>query len=281
MKAQRISAHYLIVIAVMAVVAMMPAKGKASVTFVVNNGTISGVSSPLSASAVFEIVNSGNALQITLKNTASTAQGAGAVLTNIEFNLSGATLGLDHLAQGGTDKVVVADGSSIVGTVPSGFSGTDVSGAWVFGTNVSPAGVSATLDYGISATAFDDRGTTVSRFNGGTNYGAAGDSTEQINGSDWGLIPKNNPGNVGNNSPWVADSVVITISLANGSLTNLSSQLSSVYFTYGSAQDGIEGGIEGHMVPEPSTIAMALTALVPLGFAGLRRFRRRSDVTSA
>jgi hypothetical protein len=34
------------------------------------------------------------------------------------------------------------------------------------------------------------------------------------------------------------------------------------------------------VVPEPSTIAMALTALVPLGFAGLRRFRRRPDVTS-
>ncbi|CAN5851657.1 hypothetical protein BH23PLA1_BH23PLA1_21450 [soil metagenome] len=41
------------------------------------------------------------------------------------------------------------------------------------------------------------------------------------------------------------------------------------------------GGPPSTMAPEPSTIAMALTALVPLGFAGLRRLRRRPDVTSA
>jgi hypothetical protein len=34
------------------------------------------------------------------------------------------------------------------------------------------------------------------------------------------------------------------------------------------------------VIPEPSTIAMALTALVPLGFVGLRRLRRRPDVDS-
>jgi hypothetical protein len=83
-----------------------------------------------------------------------------------------------------------------------------------------------------------------------------------------------------NNVPFAANSVVLTLTLANGSAAIDLNQLSNVYFSYGSEQTGVPGGaIHAQSVPEPSTIALALSGLVGAGFAGLRRLRRPQAAT--
>src|SRR4051812_48558909 len=111
---------------------LTPSAGRAdSVTFTTGSGaTIQG--QPVSASAVFSLDSNGN-LVVVLKNTASSTNAMSQVLTNIDFNLRDASGNVVPLTYG---SVTTAAGSLYNNTVQDPTT-TNVSGAYVFGTNVT------------------------------------------------------------------------------------------------------------------------------------------------
>lgn len=223
-----------------------------SISFSTPGGaTVGGIA--VNANAVVDVVTSGSDsfLKITLTNLATSGQNTQR-LTNFEFNLSGATVGIGTGA-----SVNVAAGSSIInGTNPNGVSSTNVSGGWVFGTNVTPyipAGGAPTFNYGVSASSFIS-GTQVSRFDGSTNFGNT-HTFGQVDGGDWGLLGNAVWGNTNGES--IVKSVDIMVKVLTGTL-NLSN-IGRVAFTYGSEQEGVGGIVDGGRdedVPEPTTLAI-------------------------
>src|SRR5688572_13308324 len=120
-KVHRIVFRHISPITFVAGVALLATPSPGQASFWTGAGSIEGKA--VSASALFQIDANGG-LRITLTNTAASAHGAATILTNLEFNLSGVTLGI-----GGDAAVLVNAGSSVVG----GPALTDVSGGWVFG----------------------------------------------------------------------------------------------------------------------------------------------------
>jgi hypothetical protein len=229
------------------------------------SGAVTAGGRAANASADFTVNSDGN-LAITLTNLALAAnvKTPGDVLTNLEFNLTGATLAVTKTSPG---SVNVAGGSSVLNFSSNP---TDISNAWAFATSVQPQGsgvpAGTVLDYGVSATGWLPTTTPGQIRMDGTKYGGTG-TLGQIDGSDFGLVPKGTSLTNFPNNPYalVADTVHIVIPVT-GTLNV--SNISDVWFTYGSEQEG-QAGVHG--IPEPSTLAIA--GLGSLGFLayGLRR----------
>ncbi|MCS7467647.1 hypothetical protein NZK35_13420 [Stieleria sp. ICT_E10.1] len=243
------------------------------------NAVVGPENKSVSARAEFTAVSS-SVLRITLENVAVDGKGNITRLTNFEFNVFDSTTWSLDTPTSLSGSVKVAAGSNIIGGfTPTGPDPTDISGGWVFGKNVQPAGFSETFDYGISSTAFNS-GNTLARFDGSTNFGnytdSAGNNWGPINGGDWGLIP-DDPTPDTYTGASVRDTVIITLDVT-GTL-NLG-DIQNVAFTYGSERAGVYGLVPGtvpppNMVPEPSSFVISSAGLL---VCGMIRCRRRSNV---
>jgi len=252
----------------------------APVTWVTAPGSTTADNSAASAAAVFNVNGAGN-LTITLYNTALPAdvKTPADVLTNLEFNLTGATLGITAAS-----SVMVSPGSTLQNyTAASNY--PDISNGWVFGTTVTPAGLpshTGPFNYGVSATSFIN-GSGIVRFDGTSSGGdPPPPDLGNIDGADFGLVPV---GTTFENMPeapgaygLVANSVIITLTKLSGTIDL--TKISNVYFTYGSEQEGaagVPGTVTIAETPEPATLAMVASGLIPMGLVWLRRRRRRSE----
>lgn len=219
---------------------------------------VSGSSGSLSASADFQVV--GGNLQVTLTNTsAADVLAPGDVLTAVFFNLAGnPTL---------TRVSAVLNTGSTVFYDPDGQpAGGVVGGEWAYNSGFSPVNGAT---QGISSTGLGLFGPS-DLFPGpdlapptspdGVQYGllSAGDNTAT-----------GNTGITGSGG-LILNSVVFTLSGLPAGFTEAG--ISNVLFQYGT--DLSETRFPGGVVPEPSTVALALTGLVPLGLVQLRRRRR-------
>lgn len=219
----------------------------------------------------------GGNLQITLKNTTLGGKGNITRLTNFEFDVSD-DAAWSLLAPTVNDQIssVMVDLASTI--VNSPITTSDISGGWVYGEDVSPAGFgSVAFDYGVSATAFHS-GNQISRFDGSTEFGnykdSNGDNWGAVNGGDWGLIGITNDTYTGAS---VRDTVIITLGVTG--ILNLS-DIESVAFTYGSEQDGVYGMVPfnppppgPNPVPEPTSLA--IFAVLGMMGVGVRRRRKQ------
>jgi hypothetical protein len=124
----------------------------------------------------------------------------------------------------------------------------------------------------VSATSFNS--STQTRFDGDADLGN-GMGKNNIDGADFGLASTDaSVNNDGLKTHFiVVNSVVLTL---NGTVTDADLQkITNVAFTYGSEQEGFNAG-PGSPVPEPGTLALALTGLVGFGLARLCPLRRKA-----
>jgi hypothetical protein len=253
----------------LATLALAPTSARASL--ITASGTVQGQA--VSASADFTVLGDGS-LQIVLTNTASTTNAAAQVLTNIEFNLNSGVV--FNVGTGSGSTVKIASGSNLVnnGAVLGG-PGTDISGGYGFATGVTFSGLGP-AQFGVSSVSFlSGSGTTPI---GGTFLpGIGGTHPNSLDGVDYGVIANQasslNDG-LPNQGPLAANSVVIDLKLASGSAAINLNALNGVVFSYGSEQTGVPGGVITP-VPEPSTLALALTGAAGFSLTALRRLRWR------
>ncbi|HEY7427923.1 MAG TPA: XDD4 family exosortase-dependent surface protein [Gemmataceae bacterium] len=230
---------------------------------VTGSGTVQN--DAVSASANFHVDQSGN-LVITLTNTAADTPHNSAVLSNIEFNLN------SGVSFSGAGSVVVGPGSALFNSGGQvGGAGTDISGGYGLGTNVTFMGTPQT-QFGVSSVSFTS-GNLVngSPIGGGPFLGNHGNS---LDGTDYGILANGaDSGNNGitNNGPFAANSVVITL-VSTGSAIDLS-QLNSVFFSCGSEQVGVGGGFIPAVPAPPSVLLLGIGGLCLAAF--LVRPRRR------
>ncbi|WP_372896176.1 XDD4 family exosortase-dependent surface protein [Stieleria sp.] len=239
------------------------------------NSTVGPDNKSVSARATFT-AESSSLLKIELENTATDGKGNITRLTNLEFNVFDSTTWSLVTPTSSSGSVKVKTGSSIInGFTPAGPDSTDISGGWMFGKNVQPAGFTEVFDYGISSTAFNS-GNQLARFDGSTNFGnytdGFGNNWKSVNGGDWGLIP-DDPTPDTYTGPSVRDTVIITLDVV-GTL-NLS-DIKNVVFTYGSETAGVYGMVPGqapppNMVPEPASFTILLAGLLCCGVVRRRR----------
>jgi len=241
----------------------LPSVGRAAL--VTASGTIGGFD--VSASADFEVV--GNALQITLTNTAGSVNSPSQVLSNIEFNLnSGVVFDADTSSVSASS---LADNGS---TIP-GSTGADISGGYGVGTNVTYPGVSGTRQFGVSSVSFVNSNTQAP-IGGAYLPGFGGGHPNSLDGVDYGIVATasdTGSGGLSNQGPLVTNSVVITLALASGSAAIDLTKLSGVAFSYGSEQTGVPGGsITVNETPEPASFVTAgLGVILGLGYAWRRK----------
>jgi hypothetical protein len=241
------------------------------------SGTVQGFA--VSATADFEVV--GGNLQITLTNTAAVTPAASAVLSNIEFNLN---TGVSFNAGTGSGSSVLVGPTSNLynngvitdasGNPVGSSSGANISGGWGYATNVTYSGINA--QFGVSSVSFLSA-SGVTPIGGTFLPGIGGTHPNSLNGVDFGIVSHGTDTTLDglpNQGPLVANSAVITLVRAGGSSAIDLNQLSNVVFSYGSEQTGVPGGVITP-VPEPSTVVIALSGLIPMGVMALRRLRRR------
>lgn len=225
---------------------------------------ISGASgAQLSASAQFD--TSGSNLVITLTNTSTEdVLLQPDILTAVFFDVGGALLGLDSMS----GSAVVPLGSIVLfgGTDPGGV----VGGEWGYAEGIGGALFGATggllnQQYGISSSGFGV-------FGGPTFPGSNLDPPGALDGLNYGITsagdnPLTGQSAVTGSSPLIKNSVVFTLA---GLPVNFdpSTQISNVWFQYGTALTPTDPGFEGN-VPGPS--AMSLLALA--GLVARRRTR--------
>ena len=209
----------------------------------------------VAASAVFEI--SGDTLTITLTNT--TAGGSllrGDILTGLVWNINGAAPVL------GFPTTALTAGSEIFTSKTASNTSDPVNGSW---TNV--LGATPISQYGVATTGFNGAfaAGTITLGSGGVDYGAVSNGT-------FPAPPGSGTSGSFNASafPLIQDTLTFTLTGISGVSQP---QITDVKFLFGTSGDGI---VTASAVPEPSTIVLALAALVPLGVIQLHRARRRS-----
>jgi hypothetical protein len=207
----------------------------------------------VAASALFEI--SGDTLTITLTNT--TLGGTllrGDVLTGLVWDISGATPVLAF------PTTALTAGSDIFTDKTTSNTSDPVNGSW---TNV--LGATPISQYGVATTGFSGA------FNAGTiTLGSGIDYGIVSNGTFPAPPGSGTSGSFNLGFPLIQDTLTFTLTGISGVSQ---SQITNVKFLFGTSGEGI---VTGTAVPEPSTIVLALAALVPLGVIQLHRARRRS-----
>jgi hypothetical protein len=152
--------------------------------------------------------------------------------------------------------------------VNTGSSNDTSASGWGFGT---PSGGGATQAYGIEA--FGGINTQMGNANF-ANSNTPPNSVVKLDGIGYGIVGSGYAPGTGNGmlptTPFeqTAEKFVFTVP---SSFTSVS-QISNVSFQYGTNNN--EASFPGLVVPEPSTLALALSGLVGFGLVSLRRFRR-------
>ncbi len=222
------------------------ASTRASVTFT-GNGVNSATGQPLAATAVFDIVNSGTQLQLTLSNLGGTVHDKSDILTAVFFDLNGVGTLTPFSAELGTGSVLL-NGPLTVGST--------LGDNWEYLAGLS--GIPGGPTRGIAAAGL-----------GVFGHGNFGSHSQNVNGAPYGII--NGTGADGNDHiPGMQlenNSMVFTLSGLSAGF-NLSA-VSNVEFQYGTTLAPSEPLVVAMVVPEPSALA-----LLALGSAAVCLFRR-------
>jgi hypothetical protein len=232
-----------------------PAGSQAALITFTASGTQGG--DPLSAQAQF--ATSAGQVVITLTNTLSPSQivGAGSLLTDIQFTLS------DLPGTVGTRSATGTEGNlGNNGNVLSSFPGLSIP-RWV-GLGPPPPG--GTGFFNVIANVI------VAEVIGG------GPPFDMIlpNGTSF---PNANASVIGAN-PSVIGPLTITLALSG---VTANTTVIAATFSFGTGPDHFLDGtpVPPPPIPEPATIALAVSGVATFGFAGLRRLRRQpADLTA-
>jgi hypothetical protein len=204
---------------------------------------------PVNATALF--TTSTGSLTITLTNLQANPTDVAQTISDIRFTLSGGNLTLatsNSLIVPVPLVLVAANGTFTSSTGPAG---------WVFSTPNSTTGLLDVL-------------------NGTGHAGPANEIIGPPNGSGVysnanGSIAANGPHN-----PFINQMATFTIL---GAGITSSTIVDSATFSFGTQPEFVNG--VPRPVPEPSTLVMAASAVMALGFLDLRRRRRRSSAATA
>lgn len=238
-----------IIASALALLGPSPAQAAFTVT---GSGTNAETGGPVAASATFAIA--GDILTLVLTNTSPTPTPVrGDVLQGIAFDIAGPnpTLSLANVA-------LTAPGNDAIFTGKTASNASDP----LNGSYTNALGSSPVAEFGVSSTGFDGgfAAGTISRGNGGTDYGIVSNGT----------FPNGGASNSFNSAfPLIQNSLTFTFT---GIAGVDESRIAGVRFLFGTDGSGIIPA-QVQAVPEPSSLAMVGLASACCGLAVLRRRR--------
>jgi hypothetical protein len=220
------------------------------ITYVTPSGT-TVPAGPVNASATF--TTSANTLTIDLNDLLANPQNVGQLLSDLSFTLGngGSLTGSTETGASSSTITVAKDGSF---TGPTAISGVTTVG-WPFAVNSATAG---TLDV-LAAGGAGPSQLIIGPPDAGNTYSAA-------NGSIAGNKPHN---------PFLFESATFTIT---GTGITADTTITSATFSFGATSGVTVGGVP--VVPEPSSLVLALCGIGVAGLVGSYRSRRRRTVAS-